>query len=36
MTGDIVPAVTMPLTNGFAPTALDQEEAAGKQGPGRD
>lgn len=34
MTGDIVPTVTMPLTNGFAPTALDQEEAAGKQGPG--
>ena len=34
MTGDIVPAVTMPLTNGFAPTALDQQEAAAKQAPG--
>ncbi len=34
MTGDSVPAVTMPLTNGFAPTDLDQQEAAGKQAPG--
>lgn len=28
MFGDSVPAVTMPLTDGFAPTALDQQEAA--------
>jgi hypothetical protein len=27
MTGDNVPTVTMPLTNGFAPTAFEQEEA---------
>jgi hypothetical protein len=28
MTGDNVPSVTMPLTNGFARTAFEQEEAA--------
>ena len=27
MTGDNVPAVVMPLTDGFAPTAFEQEEA---------
>jgi len=27
MTGDNVPMVTMPLTDGFAPTAFEQEEA---------
>ena len=27
MTGDNVPTVTMPLTDGFAPTAFEQEEA---------
>jgi hypothetical protein len=27
MTGDNVPTVTVPLTDGFAPTAFEQEEA---------
>jgi hypothetical protein len=31
MTGDHVPAVSAPLTNGFAPTTYEQEEAAKKQ-----
>lgn len=34
MTGDIAPTVTVPLTNGFARTSYEQEEAeqvAGKQ-----
>ncbi len=30
MTGDNVPTVTVPLTNGFAPTAFEQEEAQAK------
>lgn len=30
MTGDNVPTVTVPLTNGFAPTASEQEEAQAK------
>jgi hypothetical protein len=30
MTGDNVPTVTMPLTDGFAPTAFEQEEAQAK------
>ncbi len=37
MTGDRVPTITMPLTNGFARTAYEQEEAAQeaqKQGTG--
>ena len=35
MTGDSTPTVTMPLTNGFARTAFEQEEAAQeKQGVG--
>ncbi|MGH9560303.1 MAG: hypothetical protein ACRD3S_02515 [Terracidiphilus sp.] len=32
MTGDSKPTVTMPLTNGFARTAYEQEQAAVKQG----
>ncbi|HEX8811022.1 MAG TPA: hypothetical protein VF742_03430 [Terracidiphilus sp.] len=31
MTGDQVPAVTAPLTTGFAPTTYEQQEAAKKQ-----
>lgn len=27
MTGDVKPAITVPLTNGFAPTAFEQNEA---------
>jgi hypothetical protein len=37
MTGDSTPTVTLPLTNGFARTAFEQEEAeqeVQKQGPG--
>jgi len=30
MTGDNVPTVTVPLTDGFAPTAFEQEEAQAK------
>ncbi len=34
MTGDSTPKVTVPLTNGFARTAYEQEQAAEKQGAG--
>lgn len=34
MTGDSTPTVPVPLTNGFARTAFEQEEAAQKQGVG--
>jgi hypothetical protein len=34
MTGDSTPKVAVPLTNGFARTAYEQQEAAEKQGTG--
>jgi hypothetical protein len=34
MTGDSAPTVTAPLTNGFARTSFEQDEAAVKQGAG--